>query len=1002
MRFWVAAQKAGLHPVIGAEVTLADHAHLTLLAETQLGYSNLCQLLTMAHGLMDARTNDPWPGKTDPLTTWDDLRTHSEGLIALSGCRRGPVAASLLRDQPDEAARAARHLRDVFGADRFFIELQHHGLPDEDGLARRLVSLATSLNLPCVATDNAHYATREVSRLRDCLIAIHHNETLTEARGKGHLPLNSTYALARPEAMADRFGEVPGALSNTIAIAERCRVSLDFSHRRLPAFGVPAGVPNVRTEFEYLYHLCHAALPRRYSPLMPRVLTQLAHELDVIARNGLAAFFLVMWDIMRFARENGIRCQGRGSAAGSITAYLLGITSIDPILHNLLFERFLSDDGHTMPDIDVDFATDRREEVIQYVYAKYGADHVAMVCNHVTFQTRSALRDLGKVLGFPQPAIDRLAKSIDAHRPQEAADEIEKTAEGETQFRIQNSEFRIPDHPLTQLASLLRQIDGCPRHLGIHSGGMLITGLPLSEVVPLRRATMPGRIVCEWDKDSVEDAGLVKADLLGLRMLSAVSEAVAGIGGQGPGHLDPWLTTPDWLDDPEIYAMLQQADTLGTFQVESRAQQQMLPRLRPARFEDIIIEVAIVRPGPIQGGMVHPYLRRHAGEESPAYLHPCLEPVLRETLGVILFQEQAIRVAVAAAGFTPGEADKLRRAMSRARSSEAMAEMAGRFLEGAVRNGIDLDAAKAIFKQLAGFAGFGFCKSHAASFALIAYQTLWLKRYHPAAFYCGVLNHRPGFYSEEVIVGDARRHGVGLLPIDANLSAWGYSIEDGQLRTGLRALTGLGEAGYQRIESARADDAFQALRDLCERTRLPRAVISDLIRVGACDGLTRSADRRRMLWELGEIVYVPDELPLDVPVSDADLPELSALERMSWEYELIGLSAAGQYMQHYRRALQCAGAVSAAEAKRLPDGRRIRVAGMQVVRQRPETAKGMTFISLEDESGLIDLIVRPDVYERFKPVIKREPILLADGVVQQGKGATSVLVISASAVSSSW
>ena len=530
--------------------------------------------------------------------------------------------------------------------------------------------------LPVVATNNVHYATRRGAMLHDALTAIRHNSSLSALRNEGLLSANSNRYLVSPAEMARRFRELPEAIANTVQIARRCQVSLDFSDQRLPRFSTPDG----ESEFAYLYQLCHDNLAARYPTLSPAVLTQLAHELDVIEQAGLAGYFLIVWDIVRFARAAGIRCQGRGSAANSIVAYLLNITSIDPLQHNLLFERFLSTDKFTTPDIDIDFAADRREEVIQYVYQRYGAEHTAMVCNVVTYRARSALRDLGKALDFPLPVVERLIKSIDTHSPTAAAEQIlaqlaeDEAAEETTSRNLGPTRYPRPSPasrpgcrrsrpPLALLAELLRQIDGCPRHLSIHSGGMLITGPPLNEVVPLEPATMPGRVVCQWDKDSVEDAGLIKIDLLALRTLGVISEALDYIQAAGRVKRRIWTHIP--LDDPALYQMLQRADTIGAFQVESRAQQQMLPRLKPTCFEDIIVEVAIVRPGPIQGGAVHPYLRRRAGVEPVSYLHPCLEPVLAETKGVLLFQEQAIRVAVAAAGFSPGEADMLRRALSR-------------------------------------------------------------------------------------------------------------------------------------------------------------------------------------------------------------------------------------------------------------------------------------------------------------------------------------------------
>ena len=1058
VRFWVEAQRAGLHAVMGAEVTLAGGYHLTLLAENQQGYANLCRLITAAR--LDTTAphpevvdEDAWLGKVEPSLDWSFLEQNNRGLIALSGCRKGPLSTPLLQGDKDGAQRAAARLLDIFGRSNVYVELQRHMLPDDEKLIARLRDVAHHHRLPLIATNNVHYAVRRGAMLHDSLMAIRHNATLNEMRRDGLLDINTNRYLPEAAEMAERFRDIPDAVANTVQVARRCQVSLDFSQQRLPRFVTPNG----ESEFAYLYRLCHDNLAARYPTLRPAVLTQLAHELDVIEQAGLAGYFLIVWDIVAYARKQQIRCQGRGSAANSIVAYLLNITSIDPLQHNLLFERFLSTDKFTTPDIDVDFAADRREEVIQYVYRRYGAAHTAMVCNAVTYRARSALRDLGKALDFPLPVVERLVKSLDTHSPSTAADQIlaqfvegnaappsPETVEalsaeaGETdpgRDTRQNSPARTtvpsPDehslpaapanpnapHPLVLLAELLHQIDGCPRHLSIHSGGMLISGLPLDEVVPLEPATMPGRVVCQWDKDSVEDAGLIKLDLLALRTLGVISETLEHIraAGEQPPELDALS-----LDDPALYRMLQRADTIGTFQVESRAQLQMLPRLKPACFEDIVVEVAIVRPGPIQGGAVHPYLRRRSGQEPVTYVHPCVQPVLEETKGVLLFQEQAIRVAVAAAGFSAGEADMLRRALSRSRSDGTMEELAARFLEGAQARGLDAETAKAVFAQLAGFAGFGFCKSHAASFALIAYQTLHLKQYHPAEFFCALFNQQPlGFYSTEVLAGDAKRHGVDMLPPHIDFSDWNYTLEHRPgrrrpaLRTGLRAVSHLGEQAWAQIDRARTDTGiesttnahgrgaagpFRDLEDFCRRTRLPRDSITALIRAGALDHL---APRRELLWQFGDIEYhVSDDLQFPASFIPADLPELPPLEQTLWEYELLGLSADAQIMAHYRQPLRDHPATKDVlttweikrQDKKYPRGHRVRVAGMVVVRQRPSTAKGIVFLSLEDESGLLDLVVKPPVYPRVREVMHYASLVLAQGVVQRGDGAVSVLV----------
>ncbi|MGD9047159.1 MAG: error-prone DNA polymerase, partial [Anaerolineae bacterium] len=843
VRFWRAARERGLKPIIGAEVGLADAcpepvegtsprpsggtgpeadvpsvvegarpelveggSHLTLLAETQRGYANLCRILSA--GQLAGQ-------KGQPRLTLETLAGHAQGLICLSGCRRGAVPRALLAGDWAAARGAAAQLRDIFGPGRFWIEVQRHLLSTDARLTAALVSLAQELDTGLVATNDVHYAGRPGQRLHDVLTCIRHHATLPQALGVGLLHPNSERFLKSPQAMVTLFDSLdrglPQALRNTLHIAERCEVSLDFSAQRLPAFPAPEG----HTAGSYLRCLCEEGLGRRFGPVAPRARAQMDHELAVIEGMGLAGYFLVVWDIVRFARQQGIRCQGRGSAANSLVAYLLEITQVDPLRHNLLFERFLSGDGRsgpgTMPDIDVDFAADRREEVVQYVYERYGKDHVGMVCNVVTYRARSALREAAKVLAFPADVIDHAAKSLDTRSAEAVAEAIEST---------------LPDDvslPWQVLADLLKEMDGVPRHLSIHVGGMLITAAPLVEVVPLERATMPGRVVVQWDKDGVEDAGLIKIDLLSLRTLGAVEEARAHILAWRGLDLEP-ADLP--LDDPAVYDLLQRADTVGCFQVESRAQAQMLPKLLPRRFEDIVVGVALIRPGPIQGGMVHPYLRRRQGLEPVAYAHPALEPALAETLGVIVFQEQVLRVAMAVARFSPAEADHLRRAMSRSRSKEAMAALRQRFVEGARANGLDEAAADEIWQQLEGFAGFGFCKSHAAAFALVAYQTLYLKAHYPAEFYCALLNHQPlGFYPPEVLAGDARRHGVPILQPDANRSQAACSLEqacpEGQvaIRLGLGYVRGLGEAWQERIVERRGGKPYRDLVDFCRRTR---------------------------------------------------------------------------------------------------------------------------------------------------------------------------------------
>jgi error-prone DNA polymerase len=1001
VRFWQAAREQGLKPIAGAEVILAGTEqghHLTLLAETQRGYANLCRLLSIGQvAPPDGPADGNWQ-KGHTRLSWEDLAGHAEGLLCLSGCRRGAIASALLAGDEAAARQAACRLRQIF--DRcFWIEVQRHYLPDDGRLTAALAALARRTGLDLVATNNAHYARREGQHLHDVLTCIRHHTTLPEALAAGLLHPNSERFLKSPGEMAGLFDGLPGALRSTLEIAARCQVSLDFAAQRLPAFDVPPG----HTADSYLRHLCLAALhsAQKIEPVTHQARAQLDHELGVIGRMGLAGYFLVVWDIVQFARKQGVRCQGRGSAANSLVAYLLDITPVDPLRHNLLFERFLSEGSQTMPDIDVDLAADRREEVIQYVYERYGQEHVGMVCNVVTYRARSAVREVAKALAFPPDVIDRAAKSLDTHSALAAAGLLESglgphpdPAPSSPQAPSRPGHpSATPQLPWPLLLALLRQMDGIPRHLSIHVGGMLITAAPLVEVVPLERATMPGRVVVQWDKDSVEDAGLIKIDLLGLRTLGAIDEALRHVQRrERQGNPRRSLDLDHLpLDDPAVFQLLQRADTVGCFQVESRAQAQMLPRLRPERFEDMIVGVSLIRPGPIQGGMVHPYLRRRQGLESPTYAHPALEPILGETLGVIVFQEQVIRVAMAVAGFSPPEADRLRRALSRSNSQEAVAALRERFVRGARANGVDGDAAEAAFDQVAAFAGFGFCKSHAAAFALVAYQTLYLKAHFAAEFYCALLNQQPmGFYPPEVIAGDARHHGVPILHPHVNLSQEACTLEgEGNIRLGLRYVHGLGEAWQTCIVARRGDRPFADLASFCRRTRLPRPVVENLVRAGALEGL---GARRSLLWELGGLVYQAEGLDLDLPIEPATLPSLEDAERLAWEYELLGMSPGDQVMALYREALQAQGVIDSRTLQGRSDGDLVRVAGWAVVRQRPPTAKGHLFVTLEDEEGLMNLIVRPDVYERYRAALRDAPLLWVEGRLQREGQALSILV----------
>jgi error-prone DNA polymerase len=953
VRFVQATQLQAIRPILGAELTLAGGHHLTLLVENQAGWRNLCRLISRG------RHNAPKGQAVLPAT---ELANHTDGLIALSGCRQGEVAGSLLRKDWDAALTAARRYRDLFGPDHFWIELQHHLLPEDGALVDELVALARHLRVGYVATNNVHYARREGHRLQDVLVCIRHQTTLDQAGAR--LRPNSEFYLKPAEEMAVLFAEYPEAMSNTRGIAERCRFELRYGLQDLPCFPTPNGMG----AGAYLRHLCEAAISACYPDSPPRVWEQLAHELAVIERAGLANYFLIVWDLVRFARENGIRCQGRGSAANSLVAFLLGISPIDPLAHDLVFERFLSDERALPPDIDLDIQADRREEVIQYVYHRYGADHAAMACTLVTFQARSALRDVGQVLGLPEEWLAWGAQALEEGQVGEL--EAAETAD-----------------PLDLLIELCRQIDGFPRHLGIHNGGMLIMGSPLAERVPTEPATMPGRVVVQWDKEGLEEVGLVKIDLLGLRTLSAISEALELIEASTGERLDLDRLP---FDDLAVYEMVARADTIGVFQVESRAQAQVLSRLRPRTFEDLMVSISLIRPGPIQGQMVHPYLRRRLGVEPVTYLHPRLKPALAETLGVILFQEQVLKVAHDLASFTPGQGEQLRRALGAKRAGAEIECFRVAFLDGARIQGVPAVVADAVFAQLKAFSGYSFPKSHAAAFAVMVYQSAWLKRYQPVAFYTALLNNQPmGFWSPAVLLGDARRHGIRTLPVDLYRSQERCSIEEGAIRLGFNYINGLGDAGIQRILTARGVEPFANLASFCRRTRLPRRVVENLILVGAMDGWR--IPRRKLLWELGRLHFHEEELDLPLPTDGVEFVPLSQVEKMEAEYGVLGLSTGTHVMRLYRPWLEERGIRGSRDLEVCEDGERVAVAGLVVVHQAPSTAKGHHFITLEDEDGLINVIVRPDVYTRYRYILHKAPLLIVEGTVQRKGGLINFL-----------
>jgi DNA polymerase III alpha subunit len=1168
--------------------------HLVLLARDSTGYATLSRLVSRAN--LAGEKQFPVFERALVDEALDAGRGH---LVGLSGCGNGEVPRHLLAGDPDAALAAAERWASHFSEGSFAVELSHHLEPDDDWLVAQLAALAERAGLPTVVTNEVHYADPTSHRLQDVLVCIRHGATLDEARElllpNAEYRLKSGAELARiGQALPDEGSRRAWAagLAWAATIGAECRLDLDFERYRFPGFTVPEG----ETPFSYLYQLAHEGLRRRYRPITKQAVNQLAHELDIIERTNLAEFFLIVWDLMEFARRGGIIGQGRGSAGDSIVAYCLGITKVDPIAHKLLFERFINE-ARTLPDIDIDFDVNRREEVIQYLYDRYGEDHAAMVCTVITYRARSAVREVAKALGFPLEAVDRVAKALDTrdasdvardlaldgsfgwlfdeigldmateavppgrdgrrtdggplvgresdsswnHRPRpvlapdplplrpdladaeararDAANDhdgrpysesgwvpprrprvldqsvVSVKHEGWEQKRYgpgglrgealavpeprdngtpgpssdrpavvrldpesgmpveqrprpsvlpptaptksrhipttlalanQKSDFGRQRHRNTEdigdpnpananqagiwhdaadalqvhaaprnrwqwLLALCGEIDGFPRHLGIHVGGMLVTRTPLIDLVPIERATMPGRVVSQYDKEDIEALGLVKIDLLSLRTLGVVAECLDRIE-RDTGERPDLDSLPH--DDPKVFRTIQVADTVGMFQIESRAQMQALPKARPERFEDLVVQVAIIRPGPVQGNAVHPYLRRRAGQEPVTYLHDSLKPILEDTLGVILYQEQVMQVAIDVCGYTPLEADIFRKAMGSHRSHQKMQAERGKFVAGAMRTGLTEEAADELFGKCSAFAEFGFARAHAAAFAKITYDTAWLRQYWPAHYYAGVLNNQPmGFYSPAVIVGDAKRHGIRVLPVDVNESAWEHDtrpLPEGEgyaLRLGMRQVKGIDESSRETLERERAIGPYAGVRDFVARTGLGEQVVERLIAIGAFDWT--AAPRRELLWQLRTTMEDANPARPALGLTDdaqralgASLPAMTFAEKVAADYRELGLSPTAHAVELFRRRLAARGVRPIAEAARLRDRSMVRLAGLAVSIQHPMTAKNFVFIALEDETGMINVTVRPEIYQANRAVLHRHPLLVIDGRLQ--------------------
>ncbi len=914
----VKARELGIRLIVGADVTIENGANVVLLAQSRAGYGNLCQLLTTG------RLRAP---KGQSIVIRDDVCRHATDLIAL------------VRDEPDT-------LREAFGDRLYALVVRHRRAEEVDQEAN-----VRALGLPVVAGNEVLYHTRQRRPLQDVLTCIRHGVTLF---GAGRLiKPNAEHDLKPPSAFAALFADDPAAVARTLEVAARCTFGMAELRYRYPSEQLPDGM----TSSAWLRRLTFDGAAARYGGDIPTAVSaQLGKELLVIDELDYCGYFLTMKEVVEYCRRQNILCQGRGSAANSAVCYCLGITAIDPVRMGLLFERFISKERAEPPDIDLDIEHDRREEVIQHVYARYGRTHAAMVANVIRYRARSALRDVGKALGLPETELHRMAKRLGAY----------------------DEEITVGHGHLQRLAT---EILDFPRHLSIHPGGFLLGHEPIPTLVPIENATMADRTVIQWDKDDVEALGLFKVDLLGLGALTHLHLCFDLIA-RHHGETLSLATIP--ADDKPTFEMACRADTVGVFQIESRAQMSMLPRLRPEKYYDLVVQVSIVRPGPITGGMVHPYLRRRNKQEVVDYAHPCLIPVLKKTLGVPMFQEQVMALAVVAADYTPGEADQLRRDMAAWRRGGRIEQHRERFITRMRAKGIALEFAERVFKQICGFGEYGFPESHAASFALIAYAGLYLKCHYPAAFTCGLLNAQPmGFYAPSTIVEDAKRHGVEVRPIDIVASDWHCTIEEGALRMGLRYVKGLGESDGKRIEETRP---FTSLDDFARRTELDERKLTALAQAGAFGD-----DRRGSLWSaLGLARSEPVPLAVDGEAAPEFTP-LTPFETINWDYRQTGHSPRGHPLAPLRQALSARGLPDARTVAGLGDGRRVRYAGMVICRQHPATAAGVTFMTLEDETGFVNLVLWKRVFESHAVLARTQAFLGVTGKLQKQDGVVHIV-----------
>jgi error-prone DNA polymerase len=1012
-RFHTSAKRNGVRAHIGAEIAVSSfgvrlmppiwlpHQHeeepaqLPLLCESREGYQNLCRLITQFK--MREST------KNDGAATSEDLAEYASGLVCLTGGDEGPLAAALTRGGEEAGCEMVEQLTRIFGRENVYVELQRHQEREEEWRNQAAIRIAHSLNVPVIATNGVRHATKYDREVMDLFTAIRHHVELDQAGRL--LAVNSQRHLRTAREMAALFRDVPGAIENTVSLSERLKFELNDLGYEFPRYPVPDG----ETMDSYLRKRVEIGVQRRYGqkndrPLLERAKKQVEKELALIARLGFAGYFLIVWDIIEYCKRNGILIQGRGSAANSAVCYALEITAIDPVGMELLFERFLNESRGEWPDIDLDLPSEeKREQAIQYVYQRYGELGAAMTANVSSYRQKSAAREVGKALGFDEDSLSRLSS---------LAGQWEWRGKTDTMAHsFLNAGFDIQHPRIAKYLELSMRIQDLPRHLSQHSGGMVICQGQLNCVVPLERASMPDRTVVQWDKEDCADLGIIKVDLLGLGMMAVLKDCLELI----PRHYGDTVDLAQLPEAEDVYRTLQKADTVGMFQVESRAQMASLPRNYPEKFYDLVVQVAIIRPGPIVGEMMHPYMRRRQKREEVTYPHPLLEPVLKRTLGVPLFQEQLLRMAMIVANFSGAEAEELRRAVGMRRSWERMKNLEVKLRAGMTANGIDVATQNQIVQNISSFALYGFPESHAASFALIAYASAYFKVKYLAAFTCAILNNQPmGFYSPAVLVKDAQRHGLCVRPIDVQVSDWPCTVEQEQdgtlsLRMGLGYAKGLRkEAAEALVRSRLQDGPFGSAEDLAQRVvALNRKELTLLARIGALNSINGVAHRRDALWQVeragkmeGPLLRQQSEWLRDESETHP-LRQMNVEERLVADYAGTGLTT-GKHPMHYRRAeLKGRNILSAEELRACRDGEYVRTAGCVIARQRPGTAKGFIFLSMEDETGIANVIITPDLYDRDRLLVVRSKFLIVEGALQNQDNVIHVKAVRLTALSDS-